>query len=105
MTYRIVLTERATHDLDEAYQWYAERIPGAASRWYNGLLNAIRNLSHDPLRCPVAAESKKLPMEIRQLVYGPQRSYRALFVVQKQTVIVLHIRHTARQDARIDEIF
>jgi hypothetical protein len=52
----------------------------------------------------VAAESRKLPVEVRQLLYGRRRSYRALFLVRQQTVVVLHIRHTARREASPEEI-
>ncbi len=30
MTYQVILTDRAARDLDEAYQWCAERAPEAA---------------------------------------------------------------------------
>jgi plasmid stabilization system protein ParE len=104
MTYRVVLTDRAARDLDEAYQWYAERAPEAAVRWYNGFLDALDSLAGNPERCPLAAESRKLSVEIRQLLYGRQRSYRALFLIREQTVVVLHIRHTARREATPGEI-
>jgi toxin ParE1/3/4 len=105
MTHQVVLTDRAAKDLDEAYQWYAERVPETAANWYNGFIEALHGLADNPDRCPLAAESRKLALEIRQLLYGRQRSYRALFLVQKQTVIVLHIRHTARREASRKEVF
>jgi plasmid stabilization system protein ParE len=99
MLFKIVITDRAAQDLDQAYRWYAEHAPEAAARWYNGFLNALDKLATNPERCPIAPESKKLHAEIRQLLYGRQRSYRALFIIREQTVIVLHIRHTARREA------
>ena len=45
------------------------------------------------------------PVEIRQLLYGRRRSYRALFLVREQTVIVLHVRHTARREASREDLF
>jgi plasmid stabilization system protein ParE len=99
MTYQVVLTDRAARDLDEAYRWCAERATEAAARWYNGFLDALDSLGSNPERCPVAAETRKLAVEIRQLLYGRRRSYRALFLVREQTVVVLHIRHTARREA------
>jgi plasmid stabilization system protein ParE len=104
MTYRVVLTDRAARDLDEAYQWYAERAPEAAVRWYNGFPDALDGLADYPERCPRAAESRKLPVEVRQFLYGRQRIYRALFLIRERTVVVLHIRHTARREANPDEI-
>ncbi|MBU4272327.1 MAG: type II toxin-antitoxin system RelE/ParE family toxin [Planctomycetes bacterium] len=104
MTYQVLLTDRAAGDLDEAYQWCAERAPEAAVGWYNGFLDALGSLGHNPERCPVAAETRKLSVEIRQLLYGRLRSYRALFLVREQTVVVLHIRHTARREANPEDL-
>jgi plasmid stabilization system protein ParE len=99
MTYQVVLTDRAARDLDETYRWCAEQAPKAAVGWYNGFLDALNSLAHNPERCPVAAETRKLSVEVRQLLYGRRRSYRALFLVRERTVVVLHIRHTARRAA------
>jgi len=104
MNYDIVLTDRAARDLDEAYRWYAERAPETAARWYNGFLSALDSLATNPQRCSLAAESRKFPTELRQLHYGRRRSYRALFVIREQTVVVLHIRHTARRDVTPEEL-
>ena len=104
MTYQVVLTDRAARDLDEAYRWCAERAPEAAVGWYNGFIDALNSLVSNPERCPVAAEGRKLSIEIRQLLYGRRRSYRALFLVREQTVVVLHIRHTARCEANPEDL-
>jgi plasmid stabilization system protein ParE len=99
MTYQVVLTDRAARDLDEAYRWYAEQAAEAAVGWYNGFLDALNSLAANPERCPVAAETRKLSVEIRQLLYGRRRRYRALFLLREQAVVILHIRHTARREA------
>jgi plasmid stabilization system protein ParE len=104
MTHQVIVTNRAARDLEEAYQWYAERAPETAVGWYNGFLDALNRLGDNPERCPVAAETRKLSVEIRQLLYGRRRSYRALFLVREQTVVVLHIRHTARHEAGREDL-
>ena len=103
MIYKVVLTDRAARDLDEAYRWYADQAPETAICWYNGFLDALNSLANYPERCPLAPESRKLAIEIRQLVYGRQRSYRAMFLVREQTVTVLHIRHTARGEVEFED--
>jgi plasmid stabilization system protein ParE len=105
MTYQVLITQRAARDLDEAYRWCAERAPEAAVRWYNGFLDALYSLAANPERCQLAPETRKLSANVRQLLYGRRRSYRALFLVREHTVVVLHIRHTARREATLDEIF
>jgi plasmid stabilization system protein ParE len=104
MTHQAAITDRAAQDLENAYRWYAQRAPESAANWYNGFLDALNKLSTNPERCPVAPESKKLHTEIRQLLYGRKWSYRALFVIRKATVVVLHIRHTARRDAAPEDL-
>jgi plasmid stabilization system protein ParE len=104
MTYQIVLTDRAARDLDKAYRWCTERAPEAATRWYNGFLDALNSLVNNPERCPVAAESRKLSIEVHQLLYGRRRGYRVLFLVREQTVVVLRIRHTARREANLEDL-
>jgi plasmid stabilization system protein ParE len=104
MTHQVVLTARAARDLDEAYRWCAERAPEAAVGWYNGFLDALKSLAGNPERCPVAAESRKLSIDVRQLLYGRRRSYRVLFLVRDQTVVVLHIRHAARREAQPEDL-
>jgi plasmid stabilization system protein ParE len=81
MTYHVVLTDRAARDLDEAYRWCAERAPGAATRRYNGFLDALNTLGSNPERCPIAVETRTVRVEIRQLLYGRRQSYRALFLM------------------------
>lgn len=104
MTYQVILTDRAARDLDEAYQWCAERASETAVGWCNGFLDALNSLGHNPERCPLAAETRKLSVEIRQFLYGRVRSYRALFLVREQTVVVLHIRHTARREVKPEDL-
>ena len=104
MNYQVALTDRAARDLEEAYGWYAERAPEAAVRWYNGFLQALASLANNPERCAIAPESRKTDTGIRQLLYGRRRSYRALFLIREQTVVVLHIRHTARKDASLEDL-
>jgi len=104
MTHQVLLGDRAAKDLEDAYCWYAKRSAENAARWYNGFLDAIQTLASHPERCPRAPESHKFPMEVRQLLYGRRRSWRALFTIREETVVVLHIRHTARRDLGPDDL-
>jgi plasmid stabilization system protein ParE len=76
MTYRILLTDRAARDIDEAHRWYAERAPKAAVAWYNGFLDALNSLATNPERCPLAGE----PIE-RFLSYGNRQSWCFTFAI------------------------
>jgi hypothetical protein len=62
-------------------------------RWLEGLQEKIETLSDLPERCPLARESKSLPFEMRQLLYGRRpRLYRILFTIERNVVHVLYIR-------------
>lgn len=104
MAYEVRFTERAFRDLDDAYQWIAERAPEAAVRWYDGFIDALFSLKEFPERCQFAPENPKLPGQVRQVLYGKRHSYRALFTIQGSQVVVLHIRHTARDAVQPDDL-
>jgi plasmid stabilization system protein ParE len=97
MTYRVVFTPRAREDAMEAFLWLAERSPDAATRWYEGLENAVSSLSKYPKRNPIAEEeSDILGLEIRQKLHGRRRGiYRILFTIEGDTVFLLYVRHSA----------
>lgn len=101
MTHRVELAASAKADIREAARWLAEQAsPAVAARWLAGLHEAIGTLATRPLRCPVAAESHKFPVEVRELLYGRRKSHkhRIIFQVIGTTVYVLYVRHTARDE-------
>jgi plasmid stabilization system protein ParE len=64
----------------------------------------MHRLEQFPERCGMAPESEQIGREIRQLLYGRRGGvYRALFVVEKDEVHVLHIRHAARDTMTSEE--
>ena len=104
MRYQVEVTDQAGLEAEEAYLWILERSPGGASRWWNGLEAAILSLEEMPARCPLAPEDEEFEEEIRELLYGKrQHRYRILFTIREETVVVLHIRHGAREYLEGDE--
>ena len=99
MKYRVRTTPRAESDAVAIYSWIAEHEgqPDNASRWLDGLQEAIESLSTQPRRCPLAPESRSFADEIRQLLY---HRHRILFLIEHDAVFVLHIRHSSRLAAR-----
>ncbi len=97
MLFRIEITHSAETDIDDAYLWIYEQSSTYAEKWIRGLITAVHSLKELPARCPIAAESRDLDREIRQLIYGRGRhGYRILYEVRGETVVVLRVRHTAR---------
>lgn len=99
MGYRVRITVRAEADADEAYARIHRESPDRARHWLGGLWEAVSGLSVLPTRCAIAPESKVMPVEIRQLLYGKRQGvYRVLFcaIEEQKIVVVLRIRHSAR---------
>lgn len=106
--YSVSITDKAVYDAEQACAWILADSPPRALQWFEGLIEAIDGLRTFPHRCPVAPESKRLPCEVRQLVYGHRRSgYRVLFWIreEQQRIIVLRIRHCARLELSVSELF
>ena len=100
MIYRVLLTEQAHHDLQQACHWWAEnRSLEQADQWYSGFAEAIHSLAENPGRCSLAQENKAFADELRQLNYGLGRrpTHRAVFTTRPDMVLVLRIRHLARK--------
>lgn len=98
MTYRVEIALTARDDLDEAFGWIYNESPAAASRWRDGLFDALRSLCELPQRCALAPENDVFDEEIRQLLYGNRmHAFRILFNVDGDLVQILHIRHGARR--------
>jgi plasmid stabilization system protein ParE len=104
MKYRVEITSEAEAEIREAYLWIHRDSPANATRWRQGLLQAVRSLSQHPTRCPLAPESEHFKQEIRQLLYGRRGGvYRVLFVIEGQAVYILHVRHAAREYLQPDQ--
>ena len=58
MTYRVELTGRAIRDLEILYLEKNAAESQAASRWFNGLENAVYGLERHPSRSTAAPESR-----------------------------------------------
>jgi hypothetical protein len=63
-------------------------------------IRSIASLQQFPYRCSLAPEAAIIGREIRQLWVGKGRTYRILFVVEGDTIAILHIRH--RRQAPLD---
>ena len=89
--YSIVLHSDAEADITSSYKW-GRQVWGdqQAKTWARDLQRAIKErLTSQPLSCPLAPESEDLGSAVRQLIV---QRYRVLFIVEKKTVTILHIR-------------
>jgi toxin ParE1/3/4 len=108
MAYHVEFAERAARDLETLYLEKNAAESQAASRWYNGLEDAIYTLATYHDRCPKAPEARKLRRELRHLLYGKKpHVYRVIYEVvdeRLQTVWVLTVRHGARRKIKLSDV-
>ena len=104
MTHFVIVTRKAKDDLRHYYAVAAEHAPETAGRWLNRFEDALQSLSVNPERCPLAPENDLVDQPIYQLLYGKRSGrYRALFTIEENRVLVLHIRRgTMDKAAEID---
>jgi plasmid stabilization system protein ParE len=94
MVYHVEISGRAQRDIVAIYDYIAADAPHAAMDFRYGLQAQINFLSVFPERCGLAPEGHYRDGTIRQTFY---KSYRILFIIQGETVYVVHIRHGARR--------
>ena len=95
----------AETQIEKAYQWYRERNPEFADRWFRGLMNAIATLQEKPHRCALAIEHEVFPGELRQLLHGKSRNiYRILFTIRANRVHILYLRHAAQAPMTAEDL-
>lgn len=101
MTYRVILSPRASQQIENAFRWGALRWTAERNEaWFRGLREAIESLSEFPERCGRALESEAFSFEVRQLLYPP---YRVLFRVVDDTVRILAVRRFSQDLSRTEE--
>jgi plasmid stabilization system protein ParE len=98
MMFRVILLPRAVEDLDEAICYAAKRAPMTAARWLERFQQAIEGLAKSPLSWPLAHESKKAKLSLREMLFGRKPNvFRVVFEVVGNEVQVLRIRRGARR--------
>jgi len=96
--YRVIVQRLARADLREAYGWAAKRAPQTAARWLDRFEKALQTLERQPQSRPLARESKRADVEVREFLFG-KRPYvfRSLFTIEGDAVRILRIRRAQRR--------
>jgi plasmid stabilization system protein ParE len=105
MNYRPRITSEAQRDFYRIYDNIVERSESGAASWANAFYEALKTLERDPHR-GFAPESQQYDEEIRQLLFKTRagRTYRALFVMRGEEVLILHIRGPGQDLMTTDEL-
>ena len=93
-------------DTKHANPSVAEHAPYSAARWLNRFEEALQSLSENPARCGLAPENDLVDPPIHQFFHGKRsRRYRALFTIEDNRVVILHIRRGTMDKAAESELF
>ena len=106
MQYRVMLTDKAEADVESVLKWFCDqRATDAGGRWFAQLMTRLDTLEQHPEGCSLAAESKDLDEEIRELLVGRRRyKYRLLFRITDKTVQILRVWHSSRDAITREQI-
>jgi plasmid stabilization system protein ParE len=102
MAYLVRTMPRAERDMEAIFLYIQAESSMPASRWFEGLVEAIESLSEHPQRNPTIIEDPTL----RHLLYGNKpHIYRIIYSIDlaKKVVSVIHVRHRARDAFEPDE--
>ena len=106
MTHVVIVTQKAKDDLRHYYAVAAEHAPETAAWWLDRFEEALQTLSSNPTRCPLAPENDLVDQPVYQFFYGRRSArYRALFTIEKDRVLVLHIRRGTMDKAAEADLF
>lgn len=112
MAYRVRVSKAALEEAENAYVWMKEKYSEAtATKWYNGLVDAVHSLKEMPERCPYAPEGADIGKAIRHLLYGKRNAvYRIIFAVEydealdEEVVRIFRIWHGARDHIQASDL-
>lgn len=104
-TFRVEMTPGAKRDLLAEARYLAEssKSPDIAQAWFNGIRQAVLELSDMPRSFALARENDAFKEEVRQRIY---KSHRILFTIHDDQLLILvhRIWHTARDNAEADDV-
>jgi plasmid stabilization system protein ParE len=98
MSYRILITDQAHHDLRQACKWWVRnRSPEEAGEWFDGFSDAVNSVGEHPERFPMAHEDEAFSSELQHFSYGLGKhpTHRVVFTVRQGALLILRVRHLA----------
>ncbi|SFJ70078.1 type II toxin-antitoxin system RelE/ParE family toxin [Planctomicrobium piriforme] len=106
MTRLIHVSARANADADSIYEWIAASSADGANRWYETFLAALQLLRERADSYAAAPEAERLGVDLRQTLFKTRkgRTYRALFVIDHQTVYIVGVRGAGQNLVSEDDL-
>ena len=101
MNFRVRLTIEARSQLNLISRYIGEHSPENARRWRRNIRECLRSLSRSPNRHEIAYRAADIGHDVRHTFFGV---YRILYTIIDDSVIIVSIRHGARQPPTLDEM-
>ena len=93
MIYQVIVRPAARFDIAEAESWYNKQQPGVGGEFSETIEAAIDSLAETPLTHAIRIKRKS----IRWFV-APRFPYKVVYRIEGQSVVVVAVTHTARDD-------
>jgi plasmid stabilization system protein ParE len=102
----VLIMPRAERDIDSIFSWLLERSANGARNWLNALDGALDRMSSSPNSLAMAAEASSVSPDLKQCLFKTRqgRTYRAVFIVEDDTVVVLRVRGPGQPPLQPDEL-
>jgi plasmid stabilization system protein ParE len=98
MIYQVLIQPTAEEDLLAIYRRAAKAAPISAGRWLDRFRDSLQSLTTNPTRCPLARESQRVELELREFHFGRYPNViRVLFTIESDMVFILRIRRAQRR--------
>lgn len=96
MIFRVIVSDTAFGDMEEAAEFIWSESPGNARRWLSDCWRGIYSLGEMPLRHALIPEADEIGLPYRSL---PVSSHRLIYRVdeEKSVVYVVRVYHAARR--------
>lgn len=108
MTYHVRPLRRARKDADSIVDWIARerKSPEGAAAWLAAYEKAVASLAHWPESYGLAPEDEYDDRELRQFLFKTRRgrTYRAIFTIQGDEIVILRVRGPGQGLLEPDEI-
>lgn len=105
MVFNVTLAKKAQIDVSKAEKWLGQISLATVERWRARFLKAIRLLEDDASRYPLAEDFRDAGFDLREATFGRwPHVYRILFAIHGKSVLILRVRHAARDQVSDDKL-
>lgn len=102
MTYTVLVLPKARRDEVKIYRWLSKRSLAGAESWRDAYYAALRRLETDAGSQALAAEAKKVRIDLRESLFKTRmgRRYRILYFIESDNVFVVRVRGPGQPPVR-----